>query len=392
LLQRYVKEQLSQATVNFEFWGCQRLLAEARRSPTTTETLEISKQFTANDGSAVCLVKLGSLAALLRDEHGNIRRSMLEPNVRDYQGPNITVNRSIRATLETKDSPEFWWLNNGVTILATECSVVGDRLIVKRPEVVNGLQTSYEIFNFFKDNPERPDNRNVLIRVIVPPDNQIKNKIIRATNLQTPISEISLHATDQIHFDIEEKFRLYQLYYERRKGEYRELRRPVDRIISMQTLARAVIAILLQQPNNAYATPTRVLKNEENYGQVFSEEYNRDLYLVCIMIQRQVDAYVAEYRQALKGTRSFIRYYVSMMVAIELLRNVAPAARELAALLPLVTKPVDSGLIESSCAAALAVYERFGATETIAKGREMREEILRQFAAKFSSQQSSQTA
>ena len=103
LLTQYVREQLSQAIVAFDFWGCQRLLAEARRHPTATETLDISKQFTADDGSAVCLVKPGSLAALLRDEHGNIRRSMLEPNVRDYQGINNNVNRSIRTTLATQE-------------------------------------------------------------------------------------------------------------------------------------------------------------------------------------------------------------------------------------------------------------------------------------------------
>lgn len=144
--------------------------------------------------------------------------------------------------LGTPDSSEFWWLNNGVTILAGKCYVAGSKLVVERPEVVNGLQTSHEIFQFFKDQPEKVDGRNVLIRVIVPPDEQTRTKIIRATNSQTPISEVSLHATDPIHFDIEEKLKLYQLFYERRKGEYRELRKPVDQIVSIQTLARAVMA------------------------------------------------------------------------------------------------------------------------------------------------------
>ena len=63
------------------------------------------------------------------------------------------------------------------------------------------------------------DGRNVLVRVIVPPDEKVRSKIIRATNLQTPIPDISPRATDQIHFDIEEKFRLYQLFDERRKGD-----------------------------------------------------------------------------------------------------------------------------------------------------------------------------
>jgi hypothetical protein len=196
-----VQQQLSDADVSFEFWGAQRLLAAARRTPKTTETLDISKQFTADDGSAVCLVKLGSLAKLLRDEHGDIRRSMLEPNVRDYQGPKNVVNKAIKKSLAETTAPEFWWLNNGVTILATKCSVVGNRVVIEKPEVVNGLQTSYEIFEFFKSQPDKADTRNVLVRVIVPPDEQIRSKIIRATNSQTPINEVSLRATDPIHFE-----------------------------------------------------------------------------------------------------------------------------------------------------------------------------------------------
>jgi hypothetical protein len=33
--------------------------------PATIETIEVVREFTTNDGSAICLVKLGSLAALL---------------------------------------------------------------------------------------------------------------------------------------------------------------------------------------------------------------------------------------------------------------------------------------------------------------------------------------
>jgi AIPR protein len=117
LLKKYVQQQLSDAKVEFDFWGAKRLLNVARRTPKTTETLDISKQFTADDGSAVCLVKLGSLATLLRDEHGDIRRSMLEPNVRDYQGPKNVVNKAIRQSLAETTAPEFWWLNNGAPFL-----------------------------------------------------------------------------------------------------------------------------------------------------------------------------------------------------------------------------------------------------------------------------------
>jgi hypothetical protein len=383
-LKKYIREQLSDALVDFEFWGCQRLLASARRSPKTTETLDITKQFTADDGSAVCLVKLGSLASLLRDEEGRIRRSMLEPNVRDYQGVKNKVNEGIRHTLETAESPEFWWLNNGVTIVATKCSVVGNKLVVERPEVVNGLQTSYEIFQYFRDNPNRVDARNVLIRVIVPPDEQVRSKIIRATNFQTPISEISLHATDPIHFDIEEKFRLYQLYYERRKGEYRELRKRVDQIISIQTLARAVMAILLQQPNNAYATPTRALKNEETYTGIFNETYNRDVYVTCMLLQRQVDIFVAGREDLLRDTRSIIRYYVSMCIACALCKSSNPGVMQLSSLLPIVLKPIEPSTLDECAAMVLATYSKLGANDKVAKGPEMRDNLKSALAAQYS--------
>ena len=151
-LKAYVRDQISYAKFDFDFWDCRRLLMAARRTPATTETIDYVKEFTTNDGSAVCLVKLGSLAALLRDDNGDIRRPMLEPNVRDYQGEKNPTNTAIRETLEEPNQPEFWWLNNGVTVLAKSCSVTGGKLIVERPEVVNGLQTSYEIFQHFRES------------------------------------------------------------------------------------------------------------------------------------------------------------------------------------------------------------------------------------------------
>jgi hypothetical protein len=382
-LRQYVQQQLSDAKFTFEFWGAQRLLSAARRTPKTQETLDISKQFTADDGSAVCLVKLGSLATLLRDEHGDIRRSMLEPNVRDYQGVKNVVNKAIRQTLaEPVPNTEFWWLNNGVTILANKCSVVGSRIVIERPEVVNGLQTSYEIFQFFKDQPDKIDTRNVLVRVIVPPDEQIRSKIIRATNSQTPINEVSLRATDPIHFDIEEKLRLYQLFYERRKGEYRELKKPADQIISIQTLARPVIAILLHQPNNAYATPSRVLKSD--YDKVFNENYSRDMFVVCILLQREIDRHLVSLGDEMKNIRSIIRYYVSMTAACILLKRAsAPSDKELAGLLPSVVKGIGLPVLNPSIAIVLSAYGKHGATETVAKGPEMRQTILKELAAQF---------
>ena len=386
-LKAYVRDQISYAKVEFAFWDCRTLLTAARHSPARTERMDYVREFTTNDGSAVCLIKLGDLAALLRDESGEIRRAMLEPNVRAYQGEKNPTNTAIRETLQELNQPEFWWLNNGVTIIAKSCSVTGGKLIVEQPEVVNGLQTSYEIFQHFTAQPDKRDSRSVLVRVIVPPNEQMRTKIIRATNLQTAISDISLHATDPIHFDIEERLRLYQLFYERRKGEYREAKKPAEQIVSMQTLARAVMAVVLQQPNNAYATPSRVLKNKNSFGQIFNHSYNRDLYVVCILLQRQVEKYLVGRGPELKDVRSIIRYYVTMIVVCELLRKIEiPTDRELAALLPKAQRGVDEQILEKSTALVLKVYQKEGGSETIAKGPEMTATLKKWLGDQFAGQ------
>ncbi len=65
------------------------------------------------------------------------------------------VNSSISETLHRADDNDFWWLNNGVTVLASEATLVNNReLQIVNPEIVNGLQTSMEIYNYFSENRE----------------------------------------------------------------------------------------------------------------------------------------------------------------------------------------------------------------------------------------------
>src|SRR5207253_2949633 len=142
-LTSFVNSRISAAKVEFHFYGCKDLLGMARQAPATTYAIQISRHFSTDDGSVVCLVTLKSFAQFLTDERGEIRRTILEPNVRDYQGKRNPVNTDIRTTLETTDdASEFWWLNNGITLLAANCSLAGNKLTVQKPEIVNGLQTS----------------------------------------------------------------------------------------------------------------------------------------------------------------------------------------------------------------------------------------------------------
>ena len=66
----------------------------------------------------------------MTDQKGELRRQIFEANVRDYQGA-VEVNKAIMESLHENDSKdEFWWLNNGITIVATEAPLTGKMLTI----------------------------------------------------------------------------------------------------------------------------------------------------------------------------------------------------------------------------------------------------------------------
>jgi len=311
-LKKYVTSQISGASVDFCFWGCAKLLASVRSIPRLDTVLELTDKFSTNDGSVVCLVNLANFARFLTDEDGNLKTSILEPNVRDYQGVGSPVNKDIRATLNdiATGKVDFWWLNNGITIIADKCSLVGNKVTITKPEIVNGLQTSHEVFEAFRQNPGRTEARNILLRIIVAPEERSRNAIIKATNFQTPVNPVSLRATDRLHFDIEDRLKLYGLFYDRRKGEYKRLKKPISKIVSITTLAQTVMAAFLQRPADARARPATVLNREDLYGQIFNDLYNRDFYAVCILLDRQILKFVMDKQDIARESKVDIHYYV----------------------------------------------------------------------------------
>ncbi|MBJ5210918.1 AIPR family protein, partial [Salmonella enterica subsp. enterica serovar Indiana] len=84
-------------------------------------------------------------------DNGALARSIFESNVRDYQG-SVTVNTGIRLTLQNMNSDDFWYLNNGVTIITPKAVSAGKQLTIEDPQIVNGLQTSHEIYRHFSNS------------------------------------------------------------------------------------------------------------------------------------------------------------------------------------------------------------------------------------------------
>jgi hypothetical protein len=381
----FVQSCFSAAVINFYFFGCKELLSYARSSPRREFALDVFKFFSAPDKSVVCLVKLSDYAKFLTDDRGEIRKDLLEPNVRDYQGKRNPVNADIRATLSTNEDKEFWWLNNGVTIIAENCSMAGDKVTITAPEIVNGLQTSQEIFEHFKNYKAAAatDTRHILIRILVLADEPTRNRVIKATNFQTAVEPLSLRATEQVHVDIEERLKLYDLYYDRRKGKYRNLLKPIAKIISIRALAQALIAIVLQRPNDARGGPQKLLSQDTEYTSIFNEAIDRDLYVVCALLDKQVEA-TLEKRGLTKEEKRDIRYYVNMLACSNALSIAKPTPKDIVGLLKRCTDGTLAKGIDIAISDALKKYKQLGANDKVAKGPDMAKRLLDDLSDKFS--------
>jgi hypothetical protein len=371
-LTAYVKSVLGMANVEFVPWSASTLHHSVRSNPATTVVIPASHNFSTEDESTVCLVKLTDFARrLLSTDDGKLQTRFLEPNVRDYQGKNNPVNRNIHATLESQELGDFWWLNNGITVLATHCSSSGNKITIRDPEIVNGLQTSHEVFNWYIQHTEGDDKRSILLRIIVSPDDELRTKIIKATNSQTKVSELSLLSTEPIQQIIEDRLRLHGLFYDRKKGRCRRLRRDYRKVVGMRAISQAVIAVALRKPDEARGRPeTYVNSNPE---EVFDPNLDGDAYVACVLLDRQIDEYL-ESSELSTDMRRNIRHYMGMCITSELLDDGYPLPHEIGENLTLF-KAVPGESIERAKSLVLEVYKNLGGTDDTAKNKTMRESV-----------------
>lgn len=212
---------------------------------------------------------------------------LFEGNIRDFEGQSVEVNKNIKESLETVFDADFWWLNNGVTMIVDSYKPLpNDSAQVVNPIIVNGLQTSYTIFNYFRENPEKlaTENRNILLKVINTDSVNISDMIISSTNRQNPVKPAQLKATDPIQKDIEQLLLENGIYYERRKNYYRNRGIDKHKIITLESLAQYLESMYFGNCSGARNNPTSLLKSDKVYSKLFSKTNDPSIYAVTAKI------------------------------------------------------------------------------------------------------------
>lgn len=360
----------SSAETAFDFMGAADLLALARRQPRQSFTLSLAESPISATGAVayICLVRLTAFNEFISDETGALRTDLFESNVRDYQGK-TEVNQDIRDTLAGEWPEDFWWLNNGVTVLAGKATQSGKALTLQDPRIVNGLQTSRQIFDHFAAGGKKADERLVLVRVVVPEVEASRDRIIKATNSQTYIPPASLKATDKIQRDIEEYLKAHGIYYDRRKNYYKNDGKPISDIVGIPKMAQSLMSIILARPDTARARPSSLIKTESEYAKLFNDKHPIEVYLTCIRIVRRAEAHLKSIGSLEAKDRNNLRFYVALELARDITGEDIPS---LSKLKDAATHTITDEEVSACTERVLDEYNRLGGTDQIAKGIELK--------------------
>ncbi len=320
--EQITKDFFGNSQTLFDFIGSTELVELHRKAPNFSLELPFSDDLSSGE-TYILLVKLKDYYNFLSD-NGKLRRYLFDSNVRDFMGLN-RVNEDIRNTLLNDNSPDFWWLNNGITILATGASMVGKSIQIQDIQIVNGLQTSESIFRYFDGGGIDVSNRSVLVKVIVSNNTENRDEIIRATNNQTIVELSALHATDKIQRDVEEALKLNEYYYERRTNYYKNQGAPLERIVTPLYLAGGFLSLILKAPEQASNLKSKFMRIEDSYNKVFSNNTDLQVWSKIAFILKTTDTFLEGKRPKINGSSEhflkYRRHFVSFIALSKILKN-----------------------------------------------------------------------
>lgn len=253
---------------------------------------------------------------LITDERGEIRKRIFYENVRDYQGNMNPVNTEIRTSVQ-KSPEKFVVLNNGVTLITrTFKPEGGNNFELMDFQIVNGCQTSYELFyqrNIIKDSCLVP------IKIICTTDKELITNIIRSTNRQTQVPEEAFITLTEYHKELEELFtRLSdempeKIFYERRDGEYLGESLKKYQTVTLHELIRDVTAVFFQDAYIVANNNPVNIYHHNRKDRLFRNEHPKEMYYIASFL---ASMYMKNSYDTQKHIFHYMKYYIIMVARL----------------------------------------------------------------------------
>jgi hypothetical protein len=208
----------------------------------------------------------------MTDDEGNINENIFNENVRLYRAKHRVNTGIIESALDNANY-QFFYLNNGITILCEELDynpgTNSPVLQFRNVQIINGGQTAHSLFIAHKKDKLKVNKIQILVRICqVSSKHKIAEKISETTNTQIPVNTRDLHANDKIQRKLEEDFKERGYFYERKNNQYMD--QPNNKRLNNELLGQIFIAYHFDLPSQAKNDKSLVFG--EYYDDIFNEE------------------------------------------------------------------------------------------------------------------------
>ena len=257
--------------------------------------------------------------------------TILERNIRRHLGLSKNrVNEAIKTTLLSNKKDNFYFYNNGVTMVCgkfshnalqtTDWSVRVDDL-----QIINGGQSCKTIQHTLKENPDVDFSQVfVLVRLYElsgDGTDELINDVTIATNSQNPVDLRDLRANDTIQVNLESDIKELGYVYKRKKDGVSV----GGDVIPSSVAAEAIYAIWRKKPHQAK------FKRNELFGKFYHEVFdniNGAQLVLAVLIYRFCD------NQRRKSSLSYphipySNYFMAMLMAQIILKDLNIAFNKL---------------------------------------------------------------
>ena len=313
-----------QEQVRFEHFGTQDVLGYLNRKPSIDTSLNmagVAVQENFNFKRVIIgKVKITEIVRLMK-EYGD---SLLEKNIRKYLGKN-EINDSIANCLKSGQSSNFFFYNNGITMVCDKFSYNAlqekDWIVkLKGLQIINGGQTCRTLLQTVSENTNLYiDDAYVLVRVyeVSSDDDEIVKEITYATNHQNPVDLRDLKSNDAVQQMLEHSAKDLGYIYIRKRDNNTSAS-----IIPSTVAAEAVLSIWRKSPHLA-----RYKKSEMfgGYYKTIFDNLNAAQMIIAVIIFRYCDAVrkrISEDKD-INSMRSYDNYFISCMVGTRLLHDLS---------------------------------------------------------------------
>jgi hypothetical protein len=269
----------------------------------------------------VCSIFADDLAKAYKEHKGNI----LEQNLR-YGLPGGKINKGIDQTLrDSKDRKNFWYYNNGITIICDSYEIKNGLISIQNAQIVNGAQTTKTIYGVSLSLGFEPLHElSVLARIIKTNKNQDLIANIRDfNNKQNPTKPRDFISHRKEQEKLQSEFELLNYFYEIKRGEKyeetkaREIKKKKLDVIDNLTVAQARCSFL-GKPAQAKSQKNSLLDpNGEYYKDIFAANAKTLLLAYkCYEFAKESFKEFKKHTKEIKEEKEFMLHGTTHIVAV----------------------------------------------------------------------------